>query len=63
MKSDVASAGVLYIDGHTSLMHRQASKFQDDAIRKLCGELNETETIFPGSDMRLVYAMIDCQVD
>jgi len=47
----------------TIRLHRQASKSQDDAIRKLCGELNETETIFPGSDMRLVYTMIDCQVD
>lgn len=30
-------------------------KSHDNAIRKLCEELNETEVIFPGSELRLVY--------
>jgi hypothetical protein len=47
----------------TVRLHHQASKSHDDAIKKLCEELNETETIFPGSDMRIVYDMLDIYID
>lgn len=40
-------------------LHHQASKSQDKAIEKLCYELNETEIIFPGSDMKLCYEILD----
>jgi hypothetical protein len=39
----------------TVRLHHQASALQDAAIAHLCAELNATETIFPGTDMRLIY--------
>jgi hypothetical protein len=39
-------------------LHHQASKSQDAAAIKLCEELNETETIFPGSNMKEVYKLV-----
>jgi hypothetical protein len=27
----------------------------DEIIRHLCAEITETETVFPGTDLRLVY--------
>jgi len=39
-------------------LHHQACNAQDEAIRKLCEELNATETTFPGTDLRLVYGVI-----
>jgi len=44
-------------------LHYQACESQDVAIRKLCEELNETETLFPGTNMRLVYELITHSVD
>jgi prepilin-type processing-associated H-X9-DG protein len=42
----------------TVRLHHQACQSQDDAVRKLCEELNATETAFPGTDLRLVYELI-----
>jgi len=39
-------------------LHHQACNAQDEAFGKLCEELNATETIFPGTDLRLVYKVI-----
>ena len=39
-------------------LHHQASNAQDEAVGKLCEELNATETIFPGANLRLVYEVI-----
>lgn len=47
----------------TVRLHHQACKSQDVAIRKLCAELNETEVIFPGSEMRLIYEIAETKVD
>ena len=42
----------------TVRLHPLTAKTHDHAIRHLCEELNATETIFPGTDLRLVYEVI-----
>ena len=39
----------------TVRLHRQANHSNDKAIRHLCDELHETKTIFPGTNLQLVY--------
>jgi hypothetical protein len=39
----------------TVRLHHQACKSQDMAIEKLCAELNETRTIYPGTNLTLIY--------
>jgi len=38
----------------TVRLHRMANGYSNEAIRKLCDELNATETLFPRTDLRLV---------
>jgi len=33
---------------------------QDEAVRHLCDGLNATETLFPGTDLRLIYKVGSC---
>ncbi len=42
----------------TVRVHHQANHCADEAIRYLCMELNQTETIFPGTNLRLVYELV-----
>ena len=42
----------------TVRVHHQASHCADEVIRHLCTELNQTETIFPGTTLRLVYELV-----
>lgn len=42
----------------TVLLHQSANRSSSLTIRNLCQELNETETKFPGTDLRLVYKMV-----
>jgi len=42
----------------TVRVHHQANRCADEVIRHLCTELNQTETIFPGTNFRLVYALV-----
>jgi len=39
----------------TVRLHHLAQNAHDVAARHLCQQLNATETIFPGTDLRLVY--------
>lgn len=39
----------------TVSIHRQATAAQDAVLLHLCAELNETETVYPGTNMRLVF--------
>ncbi|MDH3349308.1 MAG: hypothetical protein OEM02_14570 [Desulfobulbaceae bacterium] len=39
-------------------LHNPANKTSARVIMRLCRELNETKTIFPGTDMRLVYDLV-----
>jgi len=41
----------------TVRLHHQTCLSQDKAVRKLCEELNETETVFPGTDLKLVFEL------
>ena len=38
-------------------LHRLTQAAHDDAVRYLCDELTATDTIFPGTDLRLVYKL------
>jgi len=42
----------------TVRLHRQANASTDTALRCLCDELNSTETVFPGTELRLVYELV-----
>jgi hypothetical protein len=42
----------------TVRVHHQANRCTDEVIRHLCTELNQTETIFPGTNLRLVYELV-----
>lgn len=41
----------------TVRLHHQASALQDAAVAHLCDELNQTETTFPGTELRLIYEL------
>ncbi|MDO8539232.1 MAG: hypothetical protein Q7S40_02235 [Opitutaceae bacterium] len=41
----------------TVRLHHQAAALQDAAVAHLCAELNATETVFPGTDLRLIYEL------
>jgi hypothetical protein len=42
----------------TVRLHHLANRSSDLAIRHLCTELNATETIFPDTDLRLIYELL-----
>ena len=42
----------------TVRVHHQANRCTDEVIRHLCTELNQTETVFPGTNLRLVYKLV-----
>jgi predicted nucleic acid-binding Zn-ribbon protein len=42
----------------TVRVHHQANRCTDEVIRHLCIELNQTETVFPGTNLRLVYKLV-----
>jgi predicted nucleic acid-binding Zn-ribbon protein len=39
-------------------VHHQANRCADEVIRHFCDELNQTETVFPGTQLRLVYELV-----
>lgn len=42
----------------TVRLHHMANHASSESMRHLCDELNKTETIFPGTDLRLIYEVI-----
>jgi hypothetical protein len=42
----------------TVRLHRLSSGIHDAALEHLCAELTATETVFPGTDLRLIYAPV-----
>ncbi len=46
----------------TVQLHHLATNAHDEAIRHLSTELNATETIFPGTDLRLIYKLGSSQI-
>ena len=43
-------------------VHPLANKSSDQAVRHLCEELNTTETVFPGTELRLIYELVSSQI-
>ena len=41
----------------TVRLHHMANRCSDAAIEKLCNELNETQTIYPGTNLRLIFKL------
>jgi hypothetical protein len=41
----------------TVKLHHLTQRAHDDVIRHLCNELNATETLFPGTDLKLIYKL------
>jgi hypothetical protein len=41
----------------TVRLHHLTQRAHDDAIRHLCEELNATETLFPGTELKLIYKL------
>lgn len=39
-------------------LHPLANESADAAIRHLCAEINATETLFPSTDLRLIYEVV-----
>jgi hypothetical protein len=39
-------------------VHHAANHMSDDVVRAMCSELNETKTLYPGTEMRLVYSLV-----
>lgn len=46
----------------TVRLHRMASRSHDESITHLCEELNATETLYPGTNLRLVYELVSSQI-
>jgi hypothetical protein len=44
----------------TVCLHHLTQAAHDKALHHLCDELNATETIFPGTDLRLIYKIGSC---
>ena len=45
----------------TLRLHPLANESADEAVRHLCTELNTTKTLFPGTDLRLIYESVSSQ--
>jgi hypothetical protein len=46
----------------TVRLHPLANASSDEPVRHLCTEINATETIFPGTDLRLIYEQVSPQI-
>ncbi len=46
----------------TIRLHPLANNSSDQAVRHLCDELNCTETVFPGTELRLIYELVSSQI-
>jgi hypothetical protein len=45
----------------TIRLHPLANQSSDNAISHLCDQLNQTETLFPGTELRLIYELVAAQ--
>jgi hypothetical protein len=46
----------------TIRLHPLANNSSDQAVRHLCEQLNRTETVFPGTELRLIYQLVSSQI-
>jgi len=45
----------------TIRLHPLANTSSDEALRHLCAELDATETLFPGTELRLIYELVSSE--
>lgn len=45
----------------TVQLHHLANKMSSITVQQLCQELTSTETVFPGTDLRVIYKMVSSQ--
>jgi hypothetical protein len=45
----------------TIRLHPLANTSSDEALRHLCTEINATETVFPGTELRLIYELVSSE--
>jgi len=41
----------------TVRLHHMANRQSDEVMRKLCEELNQTETVFPDTDLKMIFKL------
>ena len=62
MREFYNSGGDILVDKEkntlTIRIHHLANNSSDEILKKLCEELTETETLYPGTDYRLVYVLL-----
>lgn len=46
----------------TVRLHNMASRIHDAAVGHLCDELNATETVYPGTNLRMVYELVSSRI-
>ena len=46
----------------TVRLHNMTSRVHDGAVSHLCKELNDTETVYPGTNLRLVYELVSSRI-
>jgi hypothetical protein len=46
----------------TVRLHNMTSRIHDAAVTHLCKELNETETVYPGTNLKLVYELVSSRI-
>ena len=46
----------------TVRLHNMTSRIHDAAVVHLCKELNDTETVYPGTNLRLVYELVSSRI-
>jgi hypothetical protein len=46
----------------TVRLHNMASRIHDAAVGHLCAELNNTETVYPGTNLRLIYELVSSKI-
>jgi len=60
----IAEFGAVNLEGEIEPCNLEAftqRKSSDLAVRHLCAELNATETLFPGTELRLIYELVASQ--
>jgi len=46
----------------TVRLHNMTSRIHDAAVTHLCKELNDTETVYPGTNLRMVYELVSSRI-
>jgi hypothetical protein len=46
----------------TVRLHNMTSRIHDAAVTHLCKELNDTETVYPGTNLRMAYELVSSRI-